>query len=263
MSQHPDLRNCRVVLVRPHYAGNLGATARVMHNFSQTELILVDPLANPKDEEAKRLATHGEFILESARIVKSLEEAVADCVLVVATSARSTSLFRATSSYNLRTLAPILLSTRRNGPVALVFGPEPCGLSNDEIERCHYLLHIPANPDYEALNLAQAVGVCLYELHQSSLQGEAAGKTQEPPAVHAEQERMFEHVRRGLEAIHFLYGDKADALMHAMRHLIGRANPTPMEVKLLHGLARQMEWIAEHLTREHAASFPPEFDEPK
>ena len=88
-----ELGNCRVVLVRPHYAGNLGATARVMHNFGLNQLVLVDPVANPEDEEAKRLATHGEFILHTSRIVASLEQAVADCVLVVATSARRAGYF--------------------------------------------------------------------------------------------------------------------------------------------------------------------------
>ena len=134
-----------------------------------------------------------------------------------------------------------------NGPVALVFGPEPSGLTNQEIDRCHYLLHIPANPEYEALNLAQAVGVCLYELHSCLLPKTNASGVGESPAEFAEQDRMFEHLRYGLEAIHFLYGEKADALMHAIRHLIGRANPTPTEVKMLHGLARQLEWVAARL----------------
>ena|SRR5215203_7437941 len=81
------MQQCRVVLVRPHYHGNLGAVARAMHNFGLIRLVLVDPVADPRSHEARRLATHGEFILESASVVGTLAEAVADCMLVAATSA--------------------------------------------------------------------------------------------------------------------------------------------------------------------------------
>jgi tRNA/rRNA methyltransferase len=124
-----------------------------------------------------------------------------------------------------------------------VFGPEPSGLTNAEVTRCHCLIHIPTDPTYPALNLAQAVAICLYELRVAWLR-----RGEEPPAAEpapfAEQERMFEHLRAGLEAVHFLYGAKAEPLMHALRHLIGRAGPTPMEVGVLHGLARQLLWFA-------------------
>src|SRR5262249_60923332 len=112
----------------------------------------------------------------------------------------------------------------------LVFGPEPTGLTNEEVARCHYLIHIPTDPTYGSLNLAQAVAICLYELRKTW------GKRSEPqsvpsvPAAFADQERMFAHLRKALEEIHFLYGPKADSLMHALRHLIGRAGPTRMEV---------------------------------
>jgi tRNA/rRNA methyltransferase len=127
---------------------------------------------------------------------------------------------------------------------ALVFGPEPSGLTNSDLSRCHHLLSVPANPAYPALNLAQAVAVCLYELHRCWRAAAEPPPTTEPPAPFADQERMFAHLRQALEEVHFLYGPKADALMHALRHLIGRARPTAMEVKLLHGLARQLLWVA-------------------
>jgi tRNA/rRNA methyltransferase len=230
-----------------------------MHNFGLATLVLVDPIANPSDEEAKRLATHGEFILHSARVFRSFEEAVADCKLVVATSARNAGVFRGTSSMPLRQVAPIARIAMRHGPVAVVFGPEPSGLTNPEVDRCHYLLHIPANPEYEAFNLAQAVGLCLYELHSCVLPVVDENEVGEVAAEFAEQDRMFEHLRCGLEAIHFLYGEKAGALMHAMRHLIGRANPSPTEVKMLHGLARQMEWVAARLPQTESSPIR-EFD---
>jgi tRNA/rRNA methyltransferase len=249
MSDATPRLDCRVVLVRPQVAGNLGATARVMRNLGLTELVLVDPQADPRDPSARQLSTHGEPILDRCRTVAELEDAVADCVLVAATSARLGGLFRRQTLGTPEEILPHLLEFLARGPVALVFGPEPSGLSNAEISRCHYLIHIPTDPAYPALNLAQAVAICLYELRRLWLRSGAPLTPAEQPAPFAEQERMFEKLRDGLEQIHFLYGDKADSLMHALRHLIARAGPTAMEVDLLFGLARQLRWIAGENTK--------------
>jgi tRNA/rRNA methyltransferase len=243
----PDFR---VVLVRPHFAGNIGAVARVMHNFGAAKLTLVDPVADPLDAEACRLATHGEFILHQTQIVTDLPTALSDCVLAAATSAKVEGVERQTGAGTLRQIAPILAAS--GGPVALVFGPEPSGLTTAETNLCHYLIHIPTNPAFAALNLAQAVAITLYELHATHLPA-----TTTEVASFAEQERMFEHLREALAGVHFLFGPKADALMHAVRHLIGRAQPTPGEVKILHGLARQLEWVAEHGLQKPRDSFDP------
>jgi tRNA/rRNA methyltransferase len=245
------LANCRVVLVRPQVAANIGAVARAMRNFGLTDLFLVEPAANPADREARRLATHGEGILGRARCVGDFGEAVADCVLVAGTSARTGGLFRAQTVGWPEQIMPELVDAAGQGPVALVFGTEASGLTNEEVSRCHYLVHIPADADYPALNLAQSVVICLYELRLAWLEVERRGVSptwpdSSPPADFATQEQMYEHLRHALEAIHFLYGEKAEALMHAIRHLIGRARPTEMEVKLLHGLARQLLWVARH-----------------
>jgi tRNA/rRNA methyltransferase len=231
--------------VRPQIAANVGATARVMRNFGLSDLVLVRPVADPRDETARKLSTHGEAILDSCRIVPDLGEAVADCVFVAATSARLGGLFRQQSLGSPEEVLPRLVEALALGPAALVFGPEPTGLTNDEIVRCHYLIHVPTDPTYPALNLAQAVAICLYELRRAELNRTAA-PTAETPASFAEVEQMLLHLREALERVHFLYGDKADSLMHALRHLIGRALPSEMEVKLLHGLARQLLWFAEH-----------------
>jgi tRNA/rRNA methyltransferase len=130
--------------------------------------------------------------------------------------------------------------------VALVFGPEPTGLTNAEVTRCHYLVHILTHPASASLNLAQAVGICLYELRTAWLNRQNRKRRPDPPAPFADQERMFDHLQEALEQIHFLYGPKADSLMHALRHLIGRAGPTQMEVEVLFGLARQIRWFVEH-----------------
>jgi tRNA/rRNA methyltransferase len=235
--------NCRVVLVRPRIASNIGAVARVMRNMVLADLVLVAPQADPADPRAERLATrHGRAILQSARVVADLGDAVGDCRMVAATSALVGGLCRGQSVGSPEELAPKLVQALAAGTIALVFGPEPSGLTNEEVVRCHCLIHIPTDPTYAALNLAQAVAICLYVLRSAWLRQNHLIAPPEPPAPFAEQERMFERLRLALEEIHYLYGAKAEALMHALRHLIGRAGPTSQEVKLLHGLARQIRW---------------------
>jgi tRNA/rRNA methyltransferase len=239
-----SLLNCRVVLVRPRVAGNLGATARVMRNLGLSDLVLVAPQTDPAKRQARRMSTHGEEILKQARVVVDLGEAVADCVRVAATSARKGKLIRG-QPVSPESAMPRLVQAAQFGPIALVFGPERTGLSNEEISRCHDLIQIDAEDDYPALNLAQAVAICLYELRKAwriTDRKESASAI----ASFADQDRMFANLRKALEEIHFVFGPKADTLMHALRHLIGRAQPTDMEIGVLQGLARQIRWYVEH-----------------
>jgi tRNA/rRNA methyltransferase len=240
-----SLERCRVVLVRPRVAGNLGATARIMRNMGLSDLVLVAPETDPAKRQARRMSTHGEPILRNARVVGDLAEALADCAVVAATSARKGRLTRGQAEAP-ETVMPRLIGAAQHSPVALVFGPERTGLSNEEVMRCHHLIHIDASDDYPALNLAQAVAVCLYELRRA-WRHESQPPTTEPAPSFADQERMFDHLRTALEEIHFLYGPKSDSLMHALRRLIGRAQPGDMEIGILQGLARQIRWYV----REH------------
>lgn len=236
---------CRVVLVRTQIAGNLGATARVMRNMGLSRLVLVAPEADIHDRNARQLSTHGESILDAARIVPTLEEAVADCGLVVATSARTGGLIRQHPVPPAEAM-PGVVEVMESSPVALVFGPEPSGLTDAEITRCHLLVSIPADSAYPALNLAQAVAICLYELRRAWLKRTRPEPLPEPPAPFEMQDRMFGKLRNALEGIHFLYGPHADSLMHGVRQLIGRARPTQTEIDILFGLARQIQWYVRH-----------------
>lgn len=239
------MSSLRVVLVRPQFAGNLGAVARVMHNFGFCDLVLVEPLASPDDPEARRWARRGAFLLENVRIVSSLDLALEGCALTAATSASTRGVVRQTGLRTLRELAPRLNPANRQLPVAVVFGPESDGLTTAEIDRCHYLITIPTIPAYSALNLAQAVAITLYEISQA----EPHPGFTPPPAPNEVVERALKHLSDGLAAIHFVYGEKGEFLMHALRHLIKRAEPSVAETKILHGLARQMLWIAQHRTQ--------------
>ncbi len=241
-----SLSNCRVVLIGTRIAANIGAAARVMRNLGLEDLVLVAPEAAVDDPRGRLLATHAEDILDRARVVPDLAAAVADCRVVAGTSARTGGLFRRQSLGTPEEILPHLLPALAHGPVALVFGPEPSGLSNDEVTRCHHLIHIPTEEAHPALNLAQAVAICLYELRRAWLARTEVPKSPQPPASFAAQEHMFDRLRKALEAVHFLYGPKAEALMHGLRHLLGRARPTDMEVRLLLGLARQLRWFAAH-----------------
>jgi tRNA/rRNA methyltransferase len=248
------LSNCRVVLVRPQVAGNIGATARAMRNFGLSELVLVAPLADPLDPESRQRSTHGESILHQSRTVGTLDEALADCLLVAGTSARVGGPVRRQSVGWPRQVLPRLAEVLSVGPAALVFGPEPSGLTDREVTRCHHLVHIPAEASYLALNLGQAVAICLYELRLAWLERSGAAPAAPPPAPFADQERMFDSLQSALEAIHFLYEPGGEALMHALRHLIGRAGPTAVEVDILFGLARQLRWLAEKTERRRTES---------
>jgi tRNA/rRNA methyltransferase len=235
----------RVVLVRPTLAANIGSVARIMRNFGAADLFLVAPHADPVCDEAKKLSTHGESVLHKSRSVGSFGEAVGDCVLVVGTSARLGGLFR---HQNLRTpneAMPEVMAALASGQVAFVFGPEATGLTNEEVSRCHFLLTIPAEESYPVLNIAQAVAICLYELYQAWNQHSEPAQVQDIAPL-AEQERLFEHLEHALQAIHFLWDERSAAQMHAIRHLLGRAKLSPMEAKILLGVARQIRWYVQN-----------------
>jgi tRNA/rRNA methyltransferase len=230
----------RVVLVRPHFAGNLGSVARAMANFGIRDLVLVDPIAGPDDVEARRMATHGLPVLEACRTVSLLPEALSDCVGTLATGGLADGVERETKTGTPREKLPWLRDAATQGPVALVFGPEPHGLTTDEVTSCHGMIHIPTSADCPSINLSHAVAMCLYEWSTLTA-SESRGPT---PATYAELEFLFDHLRQSFEAIHYVYGSKGDALMQGVRHVISRARPTPGEVRMLHGLARQTLYVA-------------------
>src|SRR5262249_19775977 len=153
-----SIDHCRVVLVETHYPGNIWATARVMRNFGLRDLVLANPVADRNERNARQMSTHGEDVLNNARIVTDLDDAIRDCVLVVGTSARTGGLIRQQNVVTPREAMPhVVEALKQNRPAALLFGPEPAGLVNDIVTRCHYLIEVPTADRYSSLNLAQAV----------------------------------------------------------------------------------------------------------
>jgi tRNA/rRNA methyltransferase len=243
-----SLDRCRVVLVRPHYPANVGSVARAMRNLGFADLRIVEPATFHLDADARRLSTHGEPVLHAATRHPDLGDAVADCVRVVATSALTAGQYRDPTPAGPDVQIPLLADALTTGPAALVFGPEPNGLANVEVARCDALLTLPTDAEYPALNLAQSAAISLYLLRAEWLRRRPTpappADPADLPAAHADAERAFGRLREALEAVHFLYGDRADALMHALRQLLTRARPTAREVRILHGLARQLLWFA-------------------
>ncbi len=251
-----SIEHCRVVLVRPHYAGNLGSVARAMANFGLRDLVLVDPIANKQSMDAVMMATHGLDILEAARVVGTLAEALADCSFVLSTSGEIGGLKRRGYWGTPEDKLPALLEVLTVAPGAIVFGPEPHGLTVDEITLCHGMMFIPTNHGCESLNLAQAVVVILYGLRKLWLARVDTGVSVEVPATFESQDRMFQHLAEALAAQRFIWDFRGEGIFHVLRTVIARGRPTQKEVKVFHGLATQLLYIADRYGVPHPRDVP-------
>ncbi len=235
------LKHIRIVLVRPLYGGNLGAVCRAMKNMGLRELVLVNPSPDMDFSEAQKYALHAEDVLAERRQLDSVAEAVGDCAVVAATTGLK-GLYRS-HARTPRELAGRLLEAARDHRVALVFGPEHHGLSNEEMQFATHLLTIPSAPAYSSLNLAQAVMICCYELYTASAQWQPP-KEFHPEAPVVMRERMFELWRQMLLDIKFCDNIKIDHMMMGFRRIFGRGYLSEADVNILMGLARQAMWSA-------------------
>lgn len=236
------LSNVRIVLVRPRGAANVGAVARALKNTGLGDLVLVRPRTR-LGAQARAMAVHAVDVLERARSVDSLPEAVADCGLVVGTTARPG--FYRTGARPPRSLSAEIVHCARRQAVALVFGPEDKGLSSEDLEHCQRLIRIPTAADYASLNLAQAVLLCAHEIFLAAsepVEPAVAPDFHRAPAARAEQ--AYERLQAALLRIGFLPEDNPGHVMRGLRRLFGRAGLEEREVRILLGLARQIEWYA-------------------
>lgn len=235
------LESVRVVLVGTTHPGNIGSAARAMKTMGLRRLVLVDPQRFPS-AEATALAAGADDLLTRAQIFSSLEEAIADCVWVVGTSARSRG--QSVPVLPPQPAANALLAHVAGGPVALVFGRESSGLSNDELDRCNAFVQIPTDPDFRSLNLAAAVQVMAYACRMAALeQGEEQPIEEgyDPPATQEEMEALFEHYLRVLIQIEFVDAERPRHIMRRLRHLYQRKGMTASEVRILRGILTHTE----------------------
>lgn len=231
-----DLARVTIVLVRPTRPANVAAACRAMKNMGLRRLRIVDPPEGLEDRDARAPAYKAWDVLDGAEPASSLGEAVADSTLVVGTTGRAD----VAGTWTPRQLAREAGGRGAGGGLAVVFGPESSGLTSLELGLCHALVHVPTDPAQPSLNLAQAVLLLAYELRMGTAGEEPP--TQGERASAGDLETALQELRGALLDIGYLDPLNPDHILVELRRLAARAGPTPREVTLLRGLARQMSW---------------------
>ena len=228
------LENIRSVLIETSHSGNIGSAARAMKTMGLTDLVLVAPKQGI-DDQAIALAAGAEDVVKSAVVVNTFSEAVADCSLVIGTSARLRHLQN--SLIEPRECGEKAIHHAINGKVAIVFGRERVGLTNEELLKCHYHVTIPANPDYASLNLAMAVQLISYEIRMAYLATTTEAKA---TSVNAdiypsmqELEYFYHHTEQLYQSLGFIQNQ---GVMQKLRRLYGRAELEKTELNILLGM---------------------------
>ena len=233
------LARIRVVLCRPSHPGNIGAAARAMKTMGLTDLWLVEPRQFP-DPEADARATGAVDVLQAARVVARLPEALAETRFAVALSARPRDLGPPVGAP--RETVARLLAEAAQGPVALLFGNETVGLTNDEVRECQAAATIPTNPDFSSLNLGSAVQVLCYECRMSAFAGQPPLASQgatpfaAPAATHREVAGLMAHLEQVMTDTGFFNPEQPGRLLPKLQRLFARARLESDEVNILRGL---------------------------
>ena len=240
------LDNIKIVLVETSHTGNMGSAARAMKTMGLSNLCLVNPIIKP-DSQSISLAAGASDIIKQAQIFSSLEAAVADCSLVIGTSARPRSL-------QWPNLTPkecgdkIIAEACRHAQVALVFGRERVGLTNDELQKCHFHVSIPANPDYSSLNLAMSVQVLSYEIRMSLLSAQEASIKLDEQDINEvyypkdeDIERFYQHLEQTLLQTGFINPHHPGQIMGRLRRLFTRARIEQQELNILRGILTSID----------------------
>ena len=235
------LENVRIILVNTSHTGNIGSAARAMKTMGLSQLVLVDPV-KPPDEQSIALAAGATDILTNLKIVPTLADAIADCALVVGASARSRTLVW--PMLDPRQMGERLATDANKGTVALVFGRERTGLTNEELQQCHYHVNIPANPEYSSLNVAMAVQTLSYEIRMAWLAQQETGTQVDddsdyPPQ--ASMELFFQHLEETLYQTQFLHSDRSGHVMMRLRRMFTRMRPDSNELNILRGILTSIQ----------------------
>lgn len=241
------LDSIRIVLIETSHPGNIGSTARAMKTMGFQNLYLVNPTPC-LDGKSRAMAAGADDVLEGAVITQTLDEALVNCQLIIGSSARHRGL--ALTGLTPKAAA-ILVETQQAGTeVAILFGRENSGLSNEELMRCHYHLVIPANPQYSALNLSQAVQIVVYELRMQLLMPTAKVSLREDKRATAEDiERFYTHLTEVMLEIGFYKPKNPGRLLERIRRLFNRVGLEVMEVNILRGILTQIQKVLK--TVEH------------
>ena len=237
--------NIRVVLLNTSHPGNIGAAARAMKTMGLSRLYLLNPKQFPAAEATAR-ASGADDVLADATVCSDLDTALAGCRLVIGASARSRRI--PCPVIEPADCAERLVTESGRGEVAVLFGCEQSGLRNDEIDRCHFLVQIPSNPEYGSLNLAAAVQIISYEILNAIREylktGNSHGPEEHEPVTADEMERYYEHLERVLVKIGFLDPDNPRMLMRRLRRLYNRVRPDENEINILRGILSATEQVS-------------------
>ena len=240
-----SLSNIRIVLVEPSHPGNIGGAARALKTMGLKRLYLVRPDRYP-DPQAQWRAAGAQDVLEATIVCEKLSEAIAGCHWVVGTSTRQRRI--PWPAADAESVAAQVLSAAQAGEVAIVFGRENNGLSNEELQRCHMHLQIPAYTGYSSLNLAMAVQVVSYEIFkQAQATPVVEARWDRPPATSAELEGLLTHFERVLVRGEFIDAGNPGQTLTRLRRMLTRMEADETEVQMLRG-------ILSHLDRRSAGS---------
>lgn len=233
------LENVKIVMVETTHPGNIGAAARAMKNMCLSRLVLVNPKC-PIGQIAYSRGSGANDILDQRLTVETLPQAVADCSVVIGTSARLRSL--AWPELSPDTLAHKVAGLNEGEKAAIVFGREHAGLTNEELQHCHFTVTIPTNPDFSSLNVASAIQVIGYEIYKLNQRPhDEIQQHKEPAADSAELEGFFSHLEQVMVASGFLDPENPRHLMKRLRRLFQRAEPSRNEVNILRGILTAVE----------------------
>ncbi|MFL0810727.1 MAG: tRNA (cytosine(32)/uridine(32)-2'-O)-methyltransferase TrmJ [Agarilytica sp.] len=237
------LANIRMVMVNTTHPGNIGAAARAIKNMGLSSLVVVDPKEFPSPKAVWRAAGATD-VLDKIRVVATLDEAIEDCGLVIGTSARERRI--PWPLLTPRECGDRVISEADTHNVAILFGREDRGLTNEELQKCHYHVHIPANAEYSSLNIAAAMQVISYEIRMSHL-AEIEGKAPHyedwdvPPAKTQNVDRFFEHLEETLEKIGFLDPQNPRQTITRLRRLFNRIRMDEMELSIMRGMLTSIQ----------------------
>lgn len=238
---HSPLSRVRVVLVRPASEGNVGAAARGMLNMGLSDLVLVDPRV-AKSDPVRWMAHGAEDVVARARTVATVADAVADCTLVVATTGRRRR-WRSWPVLDTDVAAEQLVEAADHAPVALLFGPEDKGLSNEDMSRCTHLTRIPTDRAQPSLNLAQAVLLMAWEIRRVHLsQRRAHSARVRTPATADQVDGALDQLTSVLEQIGYFRGRNRLQVLTTARQILTRTSLTREEVGFLRGALRKLSW---------------------
>ncbi|HPK53759.1 MAG TPA: RNA methyltransferase [Smithellaceae bacterium] len=244
MNQQANRKNISIVLLRPKYAGNVGAVARAAKNMGIGSITVVGAAALDREEMLKRSTHLAADVLEDIKYFDDVASALADFQYIVGTTSR---VGKARGPFETPwKIADSVAAVSRKNKVALLFGPEDTGLANNELRYCQAVVTIPASRTFKSLNLSHAVMIMCYEIFTAALP-----ETEALPAKWActeELENMYKQIKELLAEIGFLHPENPDYWMMHLRRYFNRTGLTSREVKIIRGICRQLSWSERHKT---------------